>query len=70
MKDSKCGLWLKHPNLAHLESDWLAVMSTWHPVVVNITTNPSGSVFRISLESSQKKKDLQLGEFNWQPHGE
>jgi hypothetical protein len=45
-------------------------MSTWHLVVVNITTNQSGSVFKISLESSQKKKVVQLGELNWQPHGE
>jgi hypothetical protein len=64
MKDSKCALWLKHPNQAHLESDWLVVMSTWHPVAVNITTNQSDSTFKVGPRSGWKKKDIQLRELN------
>ena len=57
MKESKCSrLWLKHSNWAHLESDWLVVMSTWHPVAVNITTNQSDSRFKVSCEAARKKK--------------
>ena len=57
MKETKCSkLWLKHSSWVCLKSDWLVVTSTWHPVAVNITTNQSDSMLKVSHKVARKKK--------------